>query len=223
MKHSWIIGCIALAAIATSANASTLNLNLTADNEFKVYLSTNDADLGSLVGSGNNWQQTYPFSVELGSASTYYLHIIGTNWTNENGFPQFPRFDANNPNALIGSFNITGGGFVFGNGASSISTDTTHWKAIGVDDNTSWTTPTGAPQSFGLNGASPWGTRPNIDSSAEFIWSNPDNRLYSDFSIQISAVPEASTWAMMILGFLGLGLFGYRKTLKASGAGFRVA
>jgi hypothetical protein len=39
----------------------------------------------------------------------------------------------------------------------------------------------------------------------------------------ISAVPEASTWAMMILGFLGLGFFGYRKSSKTSGPAFRVA
>ena len=38
----------------------------------------------------------------------------------------------------------------------------------------------------------------------------------------ISAVPEPSTWAMMILGFLGLGFFGYRKS-KNSGPAFRVA
>ena len=36
------------------------------------------------------------------------------------------------------------------------------------------------------------------------------------------AVPEASTWAMMILGFLGVGFFGYRKSSK-SGAAFRIA
>lgn len=39
----------------------------------------------------------------------------------------------------------------------------------------------------------------------------------------ISAVPEPSTWAMMILGFLGLGFFGYRKSSKNSGHAFRVA
>lgn len=39
----------------------------------------------------------------------------------------------------------------------------------------------------------------------------------------ISAVPEPSTWAMMILGFLGLGFFGYRKSSKNSGSAFRVA
>lgn len=223
MKLSWVIGSAALAMVATSANASTLNLNLTADNEFKVYLSTDDSVLGTPIGVGNDWQTTYSFSQALGAASTYFIHIIGTNWTDVNGYPQFPRFGSGNPNALIGSFNITGGGFVFGNGTSLISTDTTHWKAIAVGDNVNWTTPTGAPQSFGLNGSSPWGTRPGISSSAEFIWSNPDNRLYSDFSLQISAVPEASTWAMMILGFLGLGFLGYRKSSKASTARFRLA
>ena len=36
------------------------------------------------------------------------------------------------------------------------------------------------------------------------------------------AVPEPSTWAMMILGFLGLGFLGYRKSAK-SGDAFRMA
>jgi hypothetical protein len=36
----------------------------------------------------------------------------------------------------------------------------------------------------------------------------------------VSGVPEASTWAMMALGFLGLGFLGYR---KSSGTSFRVA
>jgi hypothetical protein len=37
----------------------------------------------------------------------------------------------------------------------------------------------------------------------------------------ISAIPEPSTWAMMILGFLGLGFMGYRK--RSSGSAFRIA
>jgi len=37
------------------------------------------------------------------------------------------------------------------------------------------------------------------------------------------AVPEVSSWAMMILGFLGLGFFGYRKSSKGSGSAFRFA
>jgi hypothetical protein len=41
-------------------------------------------------------------------------------------------------------------------------------------------------------------------------------------NLTVAAVPEASTWAMMILGFLGLGFLGYRKSARSSSA-FRVA
>jgi hypothetical protein len=40
--------------------------------------------------------------------------------------------------------------------------------------------------------------------------------------VMASAVPEPSTWAMMILGFLGLGFLGYRKSSKTSAASFRM-
>jgi hypothetical protein len=36
-------------------------------------------------------------------------------------------------------------------------------------------------------------------------------------TITFTAVPEASTWAMMLLGFGGLGLAGYRASQKGSG------
>jgi hypothetical protein len=41
--------------------------------------------------------------------------------------------------------------------------------------------------------------------------------------LNVRGVPEASTWAMMILGFLGLGFIGYRKSSKSSGPLFRMA
>ena len=34
--------------------------------------------------------------------------------------------------------------------------------------------------------------------------------------ITISGVPEASTWAMMLGGFAGLGLLGYRASRKGA-------
>jgi hypothetical protein len=41
-----------------------------------------------------------------------------------------------------------------------------------------------------------------------------------DFTLQTSAVPESSTWAMMILGFMGVGFMAYRR--KSQGH-FRLA
>ena len=38
-----------------------------------------------------------------------------------------------------------------------------------------------------------------------------DNQLLGDVSIQVSAVPEPSTWAMLILGFAGIGFMAYRR------------
>jgi hypothetical protein len=38
----------------------------------------------------------------------------------------------------------------------------------------------------------------------------------------VSPVPEPATWAMMILGFLGLGFLGYRKSSKSGGLAFRL-
>ena len=45
------------------------------------------------------------------------------------------------------------------------------------------------------------------------------NTELASVSIDVSAVPEASTWAMMIIGFCGLGFLAYRK----QGNSFRVA
>ena len=38
-----------------------------------------------------------------------------------------------------------------------------------------------------------------------------DNQQLGDVSIQVNAVPEPSTWAMLILGFAGIGFIAYRR------------
>lgn len=43
---------------------------------------------------------------------------------------------------------------------------------------------------------------PNIGSDPELVF---------NVTMNVSAVPEPSTWAMMILGFIGIGLIAYRK------------
>jgi hypothetical protein len=58
---------------------------------------------------------------------------------------------------------------------------------------------------------------PLIQIDPTFLANNPGLSL--DFSAGIEngiagAVPEPSTWAMMILGFAGLGLMGYPRSRK---------
>jgi hypothetical protein len=54
---------------------------------------------------------------------------------------------------------------------------------------------------------------PGNYNSATGAWTNPENQvsnlyIYADFT---AAVPEPSTWAMMILGFAGVGFMAYRR------------
>ena len=41
--------------------------------------------------------------------------------------------------------------------------------------------------------------------------------------LDVGAVPEPATWAMMIIGFLGLGFVGYRKSSRAGNSAARMA
>jgi hypothetical protein len=41
-----------------------------------------------------------------------------------------------------------------------------------------------------------------------------DKELLGEVSIQVNAIPEPSTWAMMILGFAGVGFMAYRRKLR---------
>jgi PEP-CTERM motif len=56
----------------------------------------------------------------------------------------------------------------------------------------------------------------NAGGTITFVVNNAGN-FFDDstgFTAAISAVPEPSTWAMMILGFFGLGFMTYRRKAK---------
>jgi hypothetical protein len=57
------------------------------------------------------------------------------------------------------------------------------------------------------------GTVPGTFSITEVYTLNLSGPGSFNANIDVSAVPEASTWAMLILGFLGVGFAGYRRKL----------
>lgn len=222
-------------AAPISAQAATLNLSVTADNAFSVYLSTNDATLGTLVGSNlggvdSQWQQSFPLSANL-TNPIYFVHVIGTNYNNANGlFPAdgTPNGTAPNPNAFLGQLSISGGGYAFANNSASLLTNSTpgEWRGIGAADNTSWTLPTVDVQSFGNNGGNNiWGNAlggpvPGISTSADWIWSLPDNTNYADLSTTITCLecaplqptPLPAALPLFVSAMAGMGgLLGWRR------------
>jgi hypothetical protein len=46
-------------------------------------------------------------------------------------------------------------------------------------------------------------------------WTNPTNEFWYGFTFGVAAVPEPSTWAMMLMGFAGLGFMAYRRKQNA--------
>lgn len=59
-----------------------------------------------------------------------------------------------------------------------------------------------------------WGTSPGNYSLWESVGSY-NYPIEESGTLSVAAVPELSTWAMLALGFAGLGLAGYRKSHKA--------
>jgi hypothetical protein len=51
----------------------------------------------------------------------------------------------------------------------------------------------------------------NVFPDGTTTWSNANFAFDATFQATVSAVPEPSTWAMMILGFFGVGFLAYRR------------
>ena len=211
--------CLALALLSLSAAAqsATLSGTYTVDDYATVYLSTDLlADNSEIIsdkplelsGSGLpiGWMTPAFFAdVALVPGQSYYLLVHAQNFAL-----------ASSPAMFVGEFDITGSGFVFGNGQQRLLTNTTDWMVneTGFDapsetpfsagDNTGW-----FPKTGGFDG---------IAAEAQMIWPYEANFATgyggsAYFIAQITAVPEPET-AFMLLA--GLGLIGSIARRKAS-------
>jgi hypothetical protein len=159
----------------TSSNAvltltgvpSQLTMTLTVDNVYFLYLSTNDAIEGSLIGSDSNWEAAETYTADLQPATTYYLHIRA--------------IDMGAYAAFLGEFTLNDNRFSFTNGAQHLLTGAAGWwvSATGFGENYQ------APTEVGANGVGPWGTISGISSNANWIWAGSDLNVTRYFSTPI--------------------------------------
>ncbi len=199
----------AMSASSVVAGATTLSGNLTADNYFQLYLSNSNATLGTLIvnGSTSNWWTPVSFSTNLTLGQTEYLHVGVDN--------------VGGPGALLGSFSLSGTGFTFSNGAQNLVTNTTNWLASPVGaysaNYSPYVAPSLTPTSDGVNGVSPWGAMPSINSSAQWLDSGAGYTT-TWFSTAINktapAVPEPESLVMMMAGLVAIRSLVKRQQIK---------
>lgn len=186
-------------ALSTAHGSTSLSSAVTADNEFKEYLSSSLSLSGAtLLNSGNSWGSDYIANTSLSISSPAYLIIEAKN--------------QGGPGAILGSFSLSDANFQFGNGGQSIKTGDSGWTMY-VGSLTS--TPVSiVPE--GLNGIAPWGNHPAIDANASWVWyyesahpvwGSDLSTVYLVTTLTPANVPlPAAVWLMgtVLMGFLGL-------------------
>tara|TARA_R110002110_G_scaffold91264_1_gene237352 strand:- start:450 stop:1082 length:633 start_codon:yes stop_codon:yes gene_type:complete len=194
-----------MASGAMHASATLLSADLTVDNQFVLYISTDDSVAGTAFGSDNNWFVPTSHSTTLTDPVTYYLHLFAE--------------DRGGPQMFIGEFSLADTNYAFANGGQSLLTNTTDWQG----NNTGFGSPYTTLSDLGGDGTSPWGNTADVDDAARFIWTQassscgPNGNDCAYFSTAISYtgpqanVPVPATMALFGLGLIGMGVRRRRK------------
>jgi hypothetical protein len=197
------------------AEATTLSGQLTADNVFVAFLSTDDSVLGTeVVSQKEDFTQLFSFSQPLVAGTTYFLHVVGVNAL---GVPHNP--DAGNPDGFIGRFTLNDAGFAFANGTQTLVTEATNnWRAQGVGGGDSWFAPVGTPVLREDNGPGGFYSPFPELGVAQWIWGVEVGVGRAFFSTTIIPLTRADVPAPAALPLLAMGLIGLRWLRRAKRA-----
>jgi hypothetical protein len=142
---------------------------------------------------------------EPASASTYIISLTPGNGYTMSGTGNLvlsvPATPGNLPGSDVTSITFMIDGLTFGTGFSSYSV-----TAVGFNNSDALT-----DVSFASTDSSN-GTSFTLDTSGTYdFYVNGARISEGTLSAVVAAVPEPSTWAMMVLGFLGIGFMAYRR------------
>lgn len=214
-----------LTAMSLSAQASPIpiKVNITIDNSYALFYGSQTAAT-NFVGSDFNWPTTETYNFNL--PSNQYLYVVtASDLSVAQGFlGQFEnlatgyKFYSSDPQWQVMATGLGSAAPYSGSAADlALLTQEILDANGGLNPSgtpSSWVAPTAGP----LNGAAPWGLRPNIDSAAGWVWYssngdldpttpgfNHDEWLVFRIAVAATPVPEPSMLGLLAIGVVGFG------------------
>ncbi|MFA5163968.1 MAG: PEP-CTERM sorting domain-containing protein [Candidatus Omnitrophota bacterium] len=204
MKKVLFLALVFLVASSATAHAiSDISGYFNADNWYDMYISTDDSQLGTLVGSSDRGVFDWATSEDIGNwgitltpGVTNYLHIVA--WD-----------DNYNIAGVLGDLHLNNSNYVFSNGTTSLLTNTEDWTVrLGSFAESTATIVNSGGYTNGSTD-SPWyeflgSSIANISGDAQMIWTNENGErdlgATRYFSTSINTVPEPVSTALFLLG-----------------------
>jgi hypothetical protein len=198
-------------------------------------LSVSVAASGTALELGTTGTAT--FNMIAGASLTYNFELTQVSGPSVGSVPVLMTGSSSLTTQVSGQvvFTTTSVGLQVGTGGNApmfnLATDnnTPFSSTLTILPNVEYTVTMGANAEAQVAVGSDFGSTLGASASVDPMFSIVDPALAAEFQFNfssgidngVSAVPEPSTWAMMILGFMGLGFMGYRR--KQNGTALRFA
>jgi hypothetical protein len=200
----------------TSANATTVWTNWTASTPDAVNGSATGTLGGNIVNYSGEMECLNCFASNWSPATTWEGGPVTSAPPGNSGIQLFGGQSPPVTDTLTFTTPVTNPVLAIvslGQGGDTASFNfTDSFTLLGGGPSTTW-----AGQALTSSGDVVFGTEGNglvlfTGTFSSISWTNPTREVYYAFNVgTVGAIPEPSTWAMMILGFAGVGFMTYRR------------